>query len=183
MARVWQRFGGGEGGKAGSGVAVDGGWAPALPAAFPLSGDSPGTSPLGVTFRRPPETLGRGGCLRPGGQEVAVPGTEAIPRRHLVQPRAVPAGNMWRSAEPGVPRRRERRGGSGRGVAVLLPAGARRRRPPLCGGSSRSYGQFRDEKARETPARAVLRRAGVRESPSPLIQAGKGDPCGCRGEG
>lgn len=70
-----------------------------LPRCWPPSrsaGDSLGICPLGVTFRRPPETPGKGGSPRAGRREVAVLGTEAIPRRHLVQPRAVPAGNMWR---------------------------------------------------------------------------------------
>lgn len=171
---------GGDGGRAG-GRQVPG-WpsvGAGLPCCRPPSrspGDSPSISPRGMTFRRPPETLGQGGSPRPGGREVAVPGTEAIPRRHLVQPRAVPAGNMWRWRRSAARGRacagsagRERRGGSGRGVAVLLAAGARQRRPPFCGGSSRSYGQFRDEKAWEIPGRAVLRTAGAQESPSPVM--------------
>lgn len=70
-----------------------------LPCCRPPSrspGDSPSISPRAMTFYRPPETLGQGDSPRPSGREVAVLGTEAIPRRHLVQPRAVPAGNMWR---------------------------------------------------------------------------------------
>lgn len=105
--------------------------------------------PAGVTFRRPPEPLGRGGAGDRDG---------AIPRRHLVRPALFPLAACG-GAGPGAER------GGGRAVAALLAAGARRRRPALCGGSSRSCGRFRDEEAREVPARAVLRRAGFGNLP------------------